>query len=291
MSLDSFMAERTTAEGLLNLLQTFMQAGGLDEYDQEARQILETVLNCDYTGIRAGLVKDPTPEQIESAFKLAARRISGVPIAHLLGFAHFYGFVFKVAQGVLIPRAETEILVKRAVEILGERDWPEPHVLDLFTGCGNILLSIAATISISKGIGIDRDPIAIACANTNLDNFRFDHIEFLHWDVAKLLDGIDRRFHMVTANPPYVPTSEIAGLQPEVSGHENWTALDGGTDGLKYFRMMATRIPNIICPGGCLLSEIGFGQEKAVADIFFSWNHIDFIQDLNGIPRVLIARP
>ena len=161
------MTDRTSAENLLELLRTYMKSSGVEDFRQESAMILETVLSCSYTKIRAGLADDPSPQQIESAFLLATSRLTGAPIAHVLGIAHFYGRVFKINPGTLVPRQETEILVDTALRVLRRGLWSKPRVLDLYTGCGNILLTICAESSIELGLGIDRYPMAIDMAEQN----------------------------------------------------------------------------------------------------------------------------
>jgi len=291
MTWGSFATDDTSAENLLELVQAFIKSGGIEEFHEEARLILETVLESDYTSIRAGLVPKPTLEQIETAFRLATRRISGAPIAHVLGFTYFYGRCFRLAPGVLVPRPETEILVDAAIGLLRDSGWDDPWVLDLYSGCGNILLSIAASEGIGRGVGIERDPVPLEFGEINRRAFGCENVEFRCGDVSQELDKLERRFHLVTANPPYVATGDIPKLQPEVSHHEKWTALDGGPDGLRHLRVLAGKAPQVIVPGGRLLSEIGMGQSDAIERIFSQWSSIEFKSDLNGIPRVLLAEP
>ena len=285
------MTDRTSAENLLELLRTYMKSGGVEDFRQESAMILETVLSCTYTKIRAGLADDPSPQQIETAFQMATNRLAGAPIAHVLGIAHFYGRVFKINPGTLVPRHETEILVDTALNLLRQDLWSKPRVLDIYTGCGNILLTIAAETTIEYGLGIDRDAAAIDIAGQNLSAFKLGGIDFRTGEVSEELERLDRSFHLVTANPPYIPTAEIPELQKEISEHERWSALDGGVDGLMQYRMLAEKVRNAILPNGYFITEIGMDQQDRIARIFKDWDEIDFIDDLNGIPRVLKAKP
>ncbi len=284
-----FRTQPGSAENLLSALQTGMTAGKIDRPDLEARWIVENILKCDYSKIRAGLAPAPSPEQSQKALSYLNARLAGAPLAHILGYTEFYGLRFKVAPGVLVPRPETELLVDTALGLIDEKKWNEPWLLDCYTGCGNVLLSVMANRPGIHGAGIDIDPVSLTCAEMNRDTLACLDAIFVHGKVEEVIDGLDKDFQIVTANPPYIPTAEIPALQPEISRNENIAALDGGEDGLDHLRVLSKLAGKVLSSDGFLLSEIGAGQRAAVEEIFSNWVKVDFVSDLQDHDRILIA--
>ncbi len=288
------MKNISPAEKLLNEVTEAFDDGGIDESRMEACMIVEDALNCDYTRIRAGLSPTPTTEQVRRVFRMMEMRLSGAPVAHVLGYTTFYGYRFHVYPGVLVPRRETELLIDTALEILDLNEWEYPCVLDLYAGCGNVLLSIYRERTIAHGLGVDIDPAACECAADNRHEMDCANTLCIKRDVTSELENLARRgrkFHLVTANPPYVLTRDIPNLQLEIFEHENHASLDGGADGLDHYRMLAEKLPMVIIPGGYFITEIGIEQDDPIGEIFSGWDIIDIRPDLNGIPRVLTAKP
>ncbi len=285
------MVHTSPAEEFLETVTQRLKDEGIEEYRQEGHIIAESVLETDYTKIRAGLADIPTAEHEDRVDDILSRRLSGEPLAHILGFAHFYGHKFRVASGVLVPRPESEVLVEAVVSAIDLLEAESPRILDLYTGCGNILISILLECKRASGLGIDYDSVSLDCAQQNREIPGASGAEFRLSDVIDELGKLEREFNIVTANPPYIATDEISDLQVEVLKHENYDALVGGADGLDHFRVLADGVQRILIQGGLLFCEIGYRQEESVADIFKKWGDVGFIPDLNGIMRVLIARP
>jgi release factor glutamine methyltransferase len=280
-----------SAEEFLDSVCTQLADGGIEESTQEGRMIVEEILGTDYSRICAGLATGPDPEEITEARVLIEKRLSGQPIAHVLGYADFYGHRFSVTTGVLVPRPETELLVDLAIRLIDKCENPESGVLDLYTGCGNVLISILKARRQAYGLGVDNDPVSLMCASRNRTDLGIPNAEFRLEDAATILKNSGRTFSVVTANPPYIPSEEIPKLQREITGYENVKALDGGPDGLDHYRMLAKLVQRVIIPGGTLLSEIGSDQKDQVSEIFSAWDIVEFRTDLRGLPRVLIAQP
>ena len=287
------MTNGRTAVELLNEIHETLASNGIDGSRTEARYIIEHVLKVDYASIISGTTESVTNESRKIALDIVSKRISRKPLAYCLGSWNFFGLDFDISEGVLVPRQDTEILVETAIDIIKNRNFEDTHVLDLYSGIGVILISIAANMKIDSGFGIEIDPIAHGLSQVNKKKNKLDFLEFRQADVLTelpLLNEQSGKFSVITANPPYIPTSVITGLQPEVSGFENPIALDGGVDGLDHIRFLAENAGGVLNKDGVLLVEIGAGQDKDVIDIFKRWRIIDLKPDLNGIPRVLVAQ-
>jgi len=229
-----------------------------------------------------------TPEQKEKLEALLKRREAGYPLQYLLGEWEFYSLPFKVGPGVLIPRQDTETLVDAALNVLKTMDVSNPQVLDLCTGTGCVAIAIKHNFPAAQ---VTAQEFSLEAYNYLIQNIDLNKV-----DVTPHLSDLREYTHpvpldMVVSNPPYIPQYQFRDLQVEV-GYEPLAALDGGEDGLYYFRAIARRFKEQLRPGGALLMEIGMGQEEDVATILRE-NHFEdivFHKDLNGIIRVVESR-
>jgi len=215
---------------------------------------------------------------------LLARRVAREPIAHLVGRREFWGLSFRVSPATLVPRPDSETLIEAALG--GSPDArPPSRILDVGTGTGCLLISLLRELPGATGVGIDIVPAALelACANATALGVG----ERSAWLLAP--DAVRGRFDLVLANLPYIPTAEIARLDPDVRDWEPASALDGGADGLEVFREVLARLPASLAPGGRTLLEIGLGQAAAVEDIALSLGlaPVRRWRDLSGIERVV----
>ncbi|NLF27621.1 MAG: peptide chain release factor N(5)-glutamine methyltransferase [Clostridiales bacterium] len=213
--------------------------------------------------------------------ELLAKRLSGEPAQYVLGVAWFMGLEFLVDKRVLIPRQDTELLVEKALELL--KPLSNPRALDLCAGSGAIGLSIA---KLHPGARVAlADVRADACAVIEENRARL-HVEaeILAGDLFEPVRG--RAFDLIACNPPYVETAALANLQPEVR-KEPMLALDGGADGLRFYRRIAGAYREYLSPGGQLLLEIGCNQAEAVRKLFGGG---EVFQDLCGHDRVILIR-
>jgi release factor glutamine methyltransferase len=231
------------------------------------------------------------PEQ--DAFReLVRRRGLREPLQHIVGSTSFCGFEIVVNRHVLVPRPETELLAERAWQFLGARNSTPPTALDFGTGSGCIAVALAAKCPAARVHALDRSPEALAVAKQNAAaNGVADRIEFLHSDGFAAIPH-DARFDLIAANPPYIATAELASLEPEVRDHDPRAALDGGTDGLDFYRRLATEAGGFLKNDGRLMLEMGDGQAESLQIIFpeQKWIVEAILEDYTRRARVLIAR-
>jgi len=287
------MTVETTAEKLLAEIRATLEAGGIDGARTESRIIVEHALRANYTAIISGTCDPVTDSSRQLAQGITKLRLTRKPLAYCIGSWNFYGLEYELADGVLVPRQDTETLVDYALDIIRSENFNSTGILDLYSGVGTILIAIAANTRLENGTGIEIDPVAHNLAVKNSSRHNLEHLEFRNADVLSEVGSLineNRKFHMVTANPPYVPSPVISTLQPEISGFENPVTLDGGPDGLDHFRFLAENAGDVLKPNGFLLVEIGFDQNTDVLEIFKSWSSTQVKPDLNGIQRILVAQ-
>lgn len=226
---------------------------------------------------------EPTAEQTARLESLTERRCGGEPLQYLLGSADFYGRSFSVRPGVLIPRFDTEILVDTALPLLKVGD----AVLDLCAGTGCIGLTLGAELPLSV-TEVEKFSDAFALLEENAARI-CPSARLIRGDV--LTDSFDGTYNMILSNPPYIPSSDLRYLSPEVC-REPVTALDGGEDGLDFYRILIRRFLPLLNEEGWMLFECGIGQASAIADMFLSVGMTDPIRvrDYGGVERVVGAR-
>ncbi len=214
------------------------------------------------------------------------RRADHEPLQYIVGMANFYGLDMIVDRHVLIPRPETEILADLGIRFLRERGSGVAACLDIGTGSGCIPVTIAVHVPTSEWLGLDRSHAALDVAHRNaVLHGVSDRCSF---QVTDVLDAMPfGRFDLVTMNPPYIPTADMAELEPEVREYEPSTALTDGADGLTFYRRFAEVAADLLQPDGCALVEIGYGQADAVRALMEGAGHrCTIIDDLAGIPRI-----
>jgi release factor glutamine methyltransferase len=268
-----------------------LRHAGVDRPDLDARLLVGHALGLDHTGLaRAGerLLDDVEAARIEA---LVLRRLAREPIARIVGTKEFWGLRLAVTPAVLVPRPETETVVEQALAAL-DRDGPRRRALrfaDLGTGSGAIMLALLRELPHAFAIGTDRDPVALAVARDNAQRLGLAHrARFVACDFGTALAP---GFDLVATNPPYVASSEIATLAPEVAVFDPRGALDGGADGLAAYRAIAADAGRLLAPGAHFVAEIGKGQADAVASLLAAqrFGDIGVAPDLAGIPRALTA--
>lgn len=265
-----------------------LQDAGIPEPLKEAGSLLRFALARD----RAFIVAYPEytlTQQERTIFTEAVRRRSQrVPFQQIAGRQQFYGIDFIVTPDVLIPRPETEILVERAIEIIGGS---HAEILEIGLGSGCISVSILKNCPGARVLAVDISKPALEVAKRNAAMHDVnDRLELQVSDVYANVD--DRQFQLIVSNPPYVPAADLESLQPEVRDHEPHIALTDGANGLSIIERIIRDAPGYLAPAGALLVEIGFGQHEAVEDLLDRtvWRSVDLLPDLQGIPRVLDAR-
>lgn len=238
---------------------------------------------------RAFLLTHPdaqlTPEQQAAYEASLARRERHEPIQYITGEQEFYGLALRVTPDVLIPRPGTEHLVEATVARMA-KDAPV-RIADVGTGSGAIAVALAYKLPRAEVTALDIFQPALAIARENAERHSVaDRIRFLESD---LLEAVAKaKFDLIVSNPPYVPEGEA--LEPQVRDYEPRLALFAGPTGLETYRRLIPQAWELLEPGGWLLMEIGHGQHHDLAQLLRSWSEVDFIDDLQGIPRVACAR-
>ncbi len=233
--------------------------------------------------------------EVDALRELVKRRGHREPLQHILGSTSFCGLEMAVNPHVLVPRPETELLAEAGWKFLLEASARQPVArgLDFGTGSGCIAIALAINSPRSEVYAVDVSPEALETANRNAARHGVtDRIRLLQSDGFTSLPG-DLKFDLIISNPPYIPTDEINTLQPEVRDHDPRGALDGGVDGLDFYRMLAATAPARLLAGGKLMVEFGDGQESALGSLFQAQNWIveDIRPDYTGTLRILVARP
>lgn len=223
-------------------------------------------------------------------FELIYQRAKGRPLQYILGSWEFMGIEFKVGEGVLIPRGDTEVLVSEVLALT--KDIKKPKILDLCAGPGTIAITLAKFRVDASVFAVELSEVALRYLQKNINLNAVENITPLRFDVLFDADKFNfNEFDIIVSNPPYIATSELKSLKKEVL-NEPQMALDGGSDGLMFYRAIAENWVKFLRRGGYLCVEVGIGQALAVADIFKAagLDNIEVIRDLSGIDRVVIAK-
>jgi len=229
-----------------------------------------------------------TPEMLVELERCLELRAGGYPIQYIVGGWEFYGQPVALGPGVLIPRQDTEVLVDLAVAHLKQAALPALEVVDLGSGSGCIAMAVKAECPGSRVTAVEISGEAAAFLERNIAGSGLEIATFLG-DMREYTHS--RPIDLLLSNPPYIPRGELAGLQVEVR-HEPTLALDGGADGLDFYRAIAGRYKTQLAPSGVIMLEIGAGQREDVCGILAGCGFADIAakNDLNGIPRVVVAK-
>ena len=275
----------------LNWASSFLKERGRD--DNAAELLLRHFAGMSRTALFSSL-REPLGENVWEQFEQAVHQHGeGVPVQYLTGFEEFYGRIFEVEPGVLIPRPETEELVegtlRRLEELFG--DGASLRLADIGTGSG----AIAATLKLERPSllvsAVDISPDALAVARKNASRLGAE-IEFLKGDLLDPLTGLPERFDAIVSNPPYIPDADREGMSEVVTDHEPHLALFGGQDGLHFYRRLAAGLPQVIRDKALVAFEIGAGQGEAVASLLqdaFPEATVEVVNDINGKDRMVFA--
>lgn len=263
---------------VLEKVKKTLKDNGIDE-DAEAEWIVSLTL-----GIKRDEVNGEqlvSVKNIEKINALVRERITGRPLWYCIGDTDFYGYRIKVDERVLIPRPETELLVENALKYIDETK----TVLDLCTGSG------AIAVAISKETGaevyasdLSIDALKLARENEELNNAK---ITFVVSDMFQSFDV--EKFDVIVSNPPYIKSGDVKGLQKEIREFEPIMALDGGDDGLHFYRVIAADAKKFLKDGGALFLECGAGQAEEIAKMFRDFSQVEIIKDYENIDRIVKA--
>ena len=264
-----------------------LDAQKIDSPRLDAEILLAHVLNCRRLDFYIDADKILPLGAVLKFNELINRRLEGIPVAYLTGTREFMGLKFSVNENVLIPRPDTEILTEFVGEFL--RSIGGGFFADLGTGSGAICVSILKFVKNARACAVDISENALNVAKFNAQKFHVDdRAEFFCGDLFSPLEG--KIFDAIVSNPPYIPTNDLKNLQAEVQT-EPQLALDGGNDGLDFYRRIISDAPKFLRNGGLLAVEIGINQASAVKNLFERANFVDIeiLNDLSGIERVIFA--
>ena len=260
--------------------------GLADQPRTEARRLVEFA--CGWDTVQQ--ISEPdaflTREQFEILNALIARRLADEPLSRIVGRREFWGMDLSIRDATLDPRADTETLVELVVETCAPT--PPKTILDLGTGSGAILLALLSEFPAAQGLGIDQDRKTVETAQRNAQ--ALDLQARARFRVSDWLSGIEEQFDLIVSNPPYIPTSDLKGLDRNVREFDDPKALDGGADGLDFYRDTLQSAGKNLNVGGFLGLEMGVGQRAAVIEIAedAGWSLRAQKNDLAGIPRALV---
>ena len=302
--------------------EKILTAAGVEEHSANAEALLCFVFDIDKATLFLNRAAEARSEQSDTFFALIDRRAAGEPLRYITGEQYFFGHRFSVNPSVLIPRPETELLAEKAIEYLRAGT---KTVLDLCTGCGALAVSIAKACPHIRVTASDISEDALSVARNNAAALGVsDRIGFVKSDLfgehkrdgsfcVPALEGdadhgdgtFDRPNHanhgdgafdrpeydLIVTNPPYIRTGELARLAREIRDHEPLTALDGGDDGLDFYRRIAKDAPGFLRDGAVIMAEIGYDQGEAVPALFIAsgFTCVELFKDLNGLDRILTA--
>jgi release factor glutamine methyltransferase len=243
--------------------QRALSEAGVEDAGREARLLVAAAAGVD----TAQMIVHPEQQlSVDTQAKLQAmlaRRCAREPLSRILGEREFYGRRFVLSPATLDPRPDSETLIEAALDIAAREGWRERpiRILDIGTGTGCLLLTLLAELPLATGLGTDISAAALQTAASNAASL--DVAERATFALADMFDDIDGRFDLIVSNPPYIASADIAGLSPEVRKYDPHAALDGGPDGLDFYRRIIAGLERVLC--GWTILEVGAGQADAVA--------------------------
>jgi release factor glutamine methyltransferase len=282
-----------TVEAARRALTTRFKSNDIDSAELDARILVGSALDLDLSGVIAAASRPLTSDESIRLEDFARRRLSGEPIARILGLKEFWGLPLTLSAATLVPRPDTETVVELALEML--RAAPDRgrrlRIADIGTGSGAILLALLSELPEACGVGTDISVAALRTASTNAARLGLaPRALFVACDYAATLSG---PFDLMVSNPPYVRSAEIADLAVEVRDHDPRRALDGGADGLDAYRALVPQAARLLAPAGALVVEVGHGQSKEVEGLMTAAGltlERPPKADLAGIRRALAGR-
>lgn len=269
-----------------------LSAAGIDESNIDARLLLEWCCGTDRNTLLAHGERGISKDECDRYMDCITRRKKHVPLQHITGEQDFMGLTYAVNQNALIPRQDTEVLVEEVMRHLHDG----MRILDMCTGSGCILLSLLRYSNDCTGVGVDISEEALHVAGQNTERIlgaqaaEQAQVTFRQGNLFEGLDPGDK-FDVIVSNPPYIKTDVIETLMPEVKEHEPLLALDGGEDGLDFYRRIIERAGEFLMGGGMLFFEIGYDQGERVRRLMEEAGYIgiEVIKDFAGLDRVVFG--
>ena len=273
----------TIKKGMINL-----KTNGIEEPNLKARLLMQFILNKPRQYLLIYDNQTLSLRQEVNYFKAIKKIISGVPLQHITHMQEFMKMNFYVDENVLIPRSDTEILVEEVINI--SKKINAKKILDLCTGSGAIAISLAKYIENSEITAVDISKKALEIARTNAKNNDVENqITFVESDLFKNLK--EDKYDVIVSNPPYIPKKDIETLHTQVKDYEPYNALEGGEDGLDFYRQITKESIDYLKQGGILAYEVGHDQAEDVSEIMKSYGYTKIYKkkDIQGIDRVVIG--
>lgn len=275
--------ERWTVLEVLNWTRGYLAEKGVENARLEAEWLLCRALDMDRVGLYLHFDKPLSPAELASVRAVVARRARREPLQYILGSQEFMGIDFEVSSSVLIPRYDTAILVEEAVK----RCPGAKRILDIGVGSGCIAIALADALSGAELFGVEksREALELAAKNAKRNGTAVRLFEGSLFEPLKELT-----FDLIVSNPPYIPSGDICSLQPEVRDFEPLEALDGGVDGLDFYRIIIPAAPGYLDADGWLMFETGIGQAPQVLRMFEDsacYSELFTARDTGGIERVV----
>lgn len=277
-----------TVGELYRQIETLLRHSGCDSPAFDAACLLEDIGNIGRNQLAARAQQPIAVPMFQRVWEAAQRRAAGEPLQYLLGTWDFLTLTLEVGKGVLIPRPETELLCEIAAEKLAV--FSEPHVWDLCAGSGCVGLGIASLCPSATVTAVEYSDAALLYLQRNAARYPSLHVSVSRADVLHDASLYCGPVQAIVSNPPYIPTAELPSLQREVQ-HEPSLALDGGEDGLQFYRVIASEWTKQVVSGGFVAVEVGVGQAQAVSDLFCAAGLVrtEIHPDFSGISRVVCA--
>lgn len=262
---------------------------GIVNFRLDAEVLLAHVLKTDRLRLYVDFHKPLHPEELSLYRMLIKQRTQRIPVAYLTGNKEFMGFSFFVCPAVLIPRSDTEILVETLLDRTSKGDCLT--IADIGSGSGAIIISLLKKLPCCQGIAVDISKEALDVAQTNASQLGVaERLRFVQGDLLQPV--LSEKVDIIVSNPPYIPSSDICDLEQEVL-KEPILALDGGPDGLAYYRKLIEQSKLVLVPGGILAFEVGIGQAEEVAGLMRGtgmFGAVEIIKDYGDIERVVIGQ-
>ncbi|EJF81349.1 Release factor glutamine methyltransferase [Candidatus Bartonella washoeensis] len=275
---------------IIRKTQEKLRTQGISEANLDAKILVEWITDTNPSDRICQPDMRLSSEQIMQLEKAVQRRISGEPVYRIIGTREFYGISFTLSEDTLEPRPDTETLVDLVLPLLTKHveNSRKTTLLDMGTGSGAIAISILKHIPQSYAVAVDISEDALKTATKNAQNAKVVH-RFTPL-LSDWFHSVTGRFDLIISNPPYIPETDIKKLAKEVRLHDPLRALNGGKDGLDFYRKLAHEAKNYLKTKGSVAVEIGFFQEKEVCNLFEKngFQCLEMRRDLSGIPRALL---
>jgi release factor glutamine methyltransferase len=278
--------ETWTVLNILTWTKNYLAGKGVENARLESEWLLSAALGLDRVGLYVNFDKPLTETELAVYRGMIARRARREPLQYILGSQEFMELDFEVSPAALIPRCDTETLLAEAVK----RCKDAIKILDIGVGSGCIAVALAVKLPSSQVCGVEQSADALTLAKRNAAKHGVN-VTLVQGSMFEPFNGV--RFDMIVSNPPYIPTGEFDSLQPEVRDFEPREALDGGADGLDFYRSIIPDATDHLNPGGWLLFEVGIGQAKRVLELFTQTGRFEELftaKDPAGIERVVGGR-